>query len=133
MTHIFAFREVTSEMERFSEIQGRDGCLSNVHLLSWWKEYQLERCNRELPSAPCTSFSPLPVAVTRGRCLTSLLFIQRVWAVPASIGWQLNDDPMSRLLSGSRVPWKEAMLQPLHTAHNRISQQQLVLKKFSSL
>lgn len=54
------------------------------------------------------SLTPLPVALAHWRGLTDFLFIERVRAVSASVGWQLNDDPVPRLLSDSGVPWNEA-------------------------
>lgn len=54
------------------------------------------------------SVTPLPVALAHLRGLTDFLLIERVRAVPASVGWQLDDDPVPRLLSDSGVPWKEA-------------------------
>ena len=54
------------------------------------------------------SFTPLPVALAHLRGLAGLLFIEWIRAVPASIGWQLNDDPVPSLFLDSGVPWNEA-------------------------
>jgi hypothetical protein len=60
------------------------------------------------PYITWTAFPPLPVVLAHLRGLACLLFIERICAVSSSIGWQLNDDPIPRLLPDSRVPWKEA-------------------------
>ena len=72
-------------------------------------------------------FTPLPVALAHLRGLAGLLFIERIRAVLASVGRQLNDDPVPSLLPDSGVPWNEAaFLTSVLCTDERISKYQPV-------